>query len=73
MYSTVYLYRLFAYIVSDATDFPSDNTPKVKLPEAGEVGNVDDDPNGKNAFFFEWAHQKTPTAQGLEERGVSNN
>jgi hypothetical protein len=48
--STVYLYRLFAYIVSDVSDFPSANTPKVKLPEACEVGNADDVTISKKAF-----------------------
>ncbi len=44
MDSTIYLYRLFAYIVSDETDFPNS---KIKLTEACEVGNADDDSNLK--------------------------
>jgi len=70
MDSTVYLYWLFAYIVSDATDFPSDNTPKVKLPEAGELRNVDDDPNGKNAFVLSGRTKKTHCTRAGGTGGV---
>ena len=49
--TSVYLYRLFAYILSDVSDFPSANTPKVKLPEAGEVGNADDVTISQNAII----------------------
>ena len=44
MDSTVYLYRLFAYIVSDETDFPNST---IKLTEVCEVGKADDDSNLK--------------------------
>jgi hypothetical protein len=42
-----YNYRLFAYIVSDEVDYPSEVATRIKIPNNISIGSADEETNGE--------------------------
>jgi hypothetical protein len=55
-----YSYRLFAYIVSDKVDHPSEVATRIKIPNYVSIGSANEDTNGEGEHTMRGRQTKEP-------------